>query len=477
MGHIQRKISKILALTFCLFFLFSPAYAINAPTLSVSTSGLDVSLSWSSISGATDYKLYYAPYPFQGEETIGVAELGSTNSLSLTLWDGASFYVTVTADDGTIFGESGYSNVELFTTTAPSVSIWYQDYDGDGYGNPNLSLQAASQPNGFVANTSDCNDLDSSIYPGATEICADGVDQDCSGADEICGSASDNTGMYAYPYNISSVIKESGTPEGEIYSTITTTFDYDNGGNFIQKNMSSGYSTALWNYTYNGDGNIEAALSVDGSEVNFIYNSHGLPTQATDENGAVLATYTYDANNRLIASVTKLLSGTYNYDANENVELAQYTCMDHNECWTRTVELSYDGTERIAGVNISTDMDGDSVADEVGEIIYVYNDSGQVTSFTETFDYVNTPIIDFTSHHAVTYDDSGNMIQTVCDTDNGSDGSVERRETQTFNYTSAGMLRGSRLDSLETPISIHQIPIQIIGIWWGAEDGAFGPDL
>jgi hypothetical protein len=35
----------------------------------------------------------------------------------------------------------------------------------------------------------DCQDLDASVYPGATEIPNDGVDQDCSGADEIVAIA------------------------------------------------------------------------------------------------------------------------------------------------------------------------------------------------------------------------------------------------------------------------------------------------
>jgi hypothetical protein len=32
----------------------------------------------------------------------------------------------------------------------------------------------------------DCADSDASVHPGAVEVCGDGVDQDCSGADEVC---------------------------------------------------------------------------------------------------------------------------------------------------------------------------------------------------------------------------------------------------------------------------------------------------
>lgn len=43
-----------------------------------------------------------------------------------------------------------------------------------------------SDSDGFdSAHDGDCNDLDAAIYPGAQEVCADGIDQDCSGKDLI----------------------------------------------------------------------------------------------------------------------------------------------------------------------------------------------------------------------------------------------------------------------------------------------------
>lgn len=44
----------------------------------------------------------------------------------------------------------------------------------------------------------DCDDTNSSKNPDATDICGDGVDQDCSGSDELCGCVDeDNDGAYA----------------------------------------------------------------------------------------------------------------------------------------------------------------------------------------------------------------------------------------------------------------------------------------
>jgi len=70
---------------------------------------------------------------------------------------------------------------------AIDASTWYADDDGDGYGDPSDSAQACAAPSGHVADSSDCDDGDAGIHPGATESCGDGVDDDCDGvADDGC---------------------------------------------------------------------------------------------------------------------------------------------------------------------------------------------------------------------------------------------------------------------------------------------------
>jgi predicted outer membrane repeat protein len=69
---------------------------------------------------------------------------------------------------------------------AIDMSSWYADADGDGYGDAASSTEACSAPSGSVADSSDCDDGDASVHPGAAEYC-DGVDSDCDGSADAPG--------------------------------------------------------------------------------------------------------------------------------------------------------------------------------------------------------------------------------------------------------------------------------------------------
>jgi len=45
-------------------------------------------------------------------------------------------------------------------------TIYYRDFDTDGFGNPSSVISACSQPSGYVANGTDCNDLSAVEKPG-----------------------------------------------------------------------------------------------------------------------------------------------------------------------------------------------------------------------------------------------------------------------------------------------------------------------
>src|SRR5690606_16535887 len=76
----------------------------------------------------------------------------------------------------------------------------------DGYGQTASSVQACTPPTGYVPSPGDCNDDNDAVHPGATESCANQVDDDCDGSiNEACGCTVGET--YACgPFD------ESGTP-------------------------------------------------------------------------------------------------------------------------------------------------------------------------------------------------------------------------------------------------------------------------
>lgn len=69
------------------------------------------------------------------------------------------------------------------TAQVPEFCYTYNDEDGDRY---------VYGRTGLVCPRDDCNDGDPNIHPGATEVCGDGVDQDCDGSDLPCPGADDD---------------------------------------------------------------------------------------------------------------------------------------------------------------------------------------------------------------------------------------------------------------------------------------------
>jgi len=60
------------------------------------------------------------------------------------------------------------------------LSVFYQDADGDGFGDADSAELVCEASSGWVVDGTDCDDGDSAINPEADEYC-DGVDNDCDG--------------------------------------------------------------------------------------------------------------------------------------------------------------------------------------------------------------------------------------------------------------------------------------------------------
>jgi len=67
------------------------------------------------------------------------------------------------------------------------VSTWWVDQDGDGVGVDGDSWVGCQGPSGTAPLSGDCDDADPARAPTHTEICGNGIDDDCSGSSRGCG--------------------------------------------------------------------------------------------------------------------------------------------------------------------------------------------------------------------------------------------------------------------------------------------------
>ncbi|MFC1741454.1 MopE-related protein [Nanoarchaeota archaeon] len=83
------------------------------------------------------------------------------------------------------------------------TTTYYLDFDGDGFGDINSTIQDCSLPLNYTLNNTDCNDNSSAVCPNATEVCGNGIDEDCDGVDTTCppsgGGGGGGGGSYTWP--------------------------------------------------------------------------------------------------------------------------------------------------------------------------------------------------------------------------------------------------------------------------------------
>jgi len=162
---------------------------------------------WTNTGGQSSPDVYYAVTTGACANILNISlcGLGTLSDSYLSILD-VNGNVLATADDDGPFCASmqasissiispsttylirveGYSNnmgtysININQESTPTTTF-YLDNDGDGYGNPNQSINVCYVPSGYVSNNLDCNDANPNANPSRSEICGNSIDDNCNG--------------------------------------------------------------------------------------------------------------------------------------------------------------------------------------------------------------------------------------------------------------------------------------------------------
>ena len=152
------------------------------------------------------------------------------------------------------------NNCDGLVDNGLTFTTFYADADQDGYGNINDSLVACSQPTGYVSNSSDCDDNNAALNPGATDIPLNGIDEDCNGVDAPLVPV--NLGIYQFAGTVDCATQDSAATN----TNIDLTFSNFNG---VGTNCAAGggvFNRSGWNTFPTVDLNQYNEFSVTASD-------------------------------------------------------------------------------------------------------------------------------------------------------------------------------------------------------------------
>ena len=71
------------------------------------------------------------------------------------------------------------------TSSVQEATLFFEDQDGDGYGNPDMAIYLCESQTGFIPDGTDCDDLNPSVFPNAVDIAGNDIDENCDGLDGV----------------------------------------------------------------------------------------------------------------------------------------------------------------------------------------------------------------------------------------------------------------------------------------------------
>jgi len=148
-----------------------------------------------------------APHALETVTIVVTGTVGYTNIGLAVMGPGGGLVPTLVGIDGSCVSDPTVPCHWTYTVVFPQQGTYDLTFVADPadtvYGTHAIYVSAApvtdADGDGFEA-PADCNDQDPNVYPGAPEICENGIDEDCDGSDQSCAADLDGDG-YAWPYD------------------------------------------------------------------------------------------------------------------------------------------------------------------------------------------------------------------------------------------------------------------------------------
>lgn len=148
-------------------------------------------------------------------------------------------------------GQSGNNGLIVILYNC-SLKVWYRDFDNDGFGALNNSVQSCTAPAGYIADNTDCNDSNANIHPGALELCNNSIDDNCNGVVDETTQALPAEGLVAYyPFsgtandvsgNNNNPVFNNATPATDRFGNTNSAYNFDGSSQYI-KGPADNYPT------------------------------------------------------------------------------------------------------------------------------------------------------------------------------------------------------------------------------------------
>jgi hypothetical protein len=344
--------------------------------------------------------------------------------------------------------------------------VWFKDKDKDGYtdGTTKVACEKPSDEYVSSATAGDCDDGDSSINPGRTEIC-DNKDNNCNGQiDEgnVCGSAS--TFAKTIGGSLTDVANSIIQSSDGGYAVAGYAESFGAGGDiYVVKLDSSG--NVQWTKTIGGsawDGASSIIQSSDGGYVvagytySFGAGNGDFYVVKLDSSGNVIWTKTiggssYDFAYSIIQSSDggyAVAGGTYSFGAGSSDFYVVKLDSAGNVIWTKTIG----GSNTDEAYSIVQSSDGGYVV------------AGRTRSFGAGYGY------DF---YVVKLDSSGNVVWTKTIGGGDSDGANSVIQSSDGGYVVAGSTR-----SFTEDVNIYVVKLDANGnVVWTKTIGGSSNDV